>query len=243
LIRDLDADGVSLSRNGDLLIRSGPVEFSVHAFTWDGRSTASMKLQRLARMTSIRVTGSISRDGRQMLLVRAIPGSGSNLSQLSIIPFDSGPERPVGGPLPLLDWDWGAPELFVAMWRGDSVDVATVDLASGRLRRRRAFSGHEYEVIEGVPTGGAIVMSVGGQRIHTIDVPGIADTVIVVPPEAGLMFRAEPTPEGHGVVLAGWLPGEDSLGVNLLRLADASVRRIGIVFGENLETPQWLTDG
>src|SRR5690606_12263089 len=36
LIRDLDADGVSLSRNGDLLIRSGPVEFSVHAFTWDG---------------------------------------------------------------------------------------------------------------------------------------------------------------------------------------------------------------
>jgi len=243
LIRNLDADWVGLSRNGDLLIGAGPVESSVHAFSWDGRSTASMKLQRLARMTSIQVTGSITGEGRQVLLVRDVPGSGSGLRQMSIMPFDSGPEMPLGGPLPLLDWDWGAPELFVAVGRDDSVDIAAVNPQSGRLERRRSFSGQEYQWVEGVQTGGAVVVTVGGQRIHTIGVPGIADTMLVVPPEAGLMFWGEPTPDGQSLVLAGWLPGEDSLGVHLLRLADGTLRRIGIIFGENLDTPRWLSDG
>ena len=243
LIRQIDSDQIMISRNGDMLISSGPRETSVYAFTWDGRSTGSMRMQRLARMTSVQVTGSISNDGRQLFLVRDQGTDGSELRQMSLIPFDSGPERIVGSPVRALDWDWGAPDIYIATRAGDSVDVGVLDIASGRIRHRRSFPGQEYSWLEGIPTGGAVVASTLGQQLHLIDRPGVRDTTIEPPAHAGVIFSAEPSPDGKELATVGWLPGEDSLGVHIFRLADGSMRRVAVLFGENLETPRWLPDG
>ena len=76
-----------------------------------------------------------------------------------------------------------------------------------------------------------------------MDRPGLPDRTIELPVEAGAIFTAEPSPDGRELALAGWLPGEDSLGVHILRLSDGSLRRIAVLYAENLETPRWLTDG
>ena len=59
----------------------------------------------------------------------------------------------------------------------------------------------------------------------------------------GIVVAGDPSPDGKELVLVGWFPGEDTLGVHVMRLADGAVRRIATLFGENLETPRWLPDG
>ena len=240
--RQLDVDWASFGAGGQLVIAAGPVEFSVSTVEWEGREGAQFVLRRVAASTSIGVTGSISGDGTQLLLVREVRTGAGVLRQASIMPFDSGAQRDLGPPRALLDWDWGADELVAAERRGDSVGVGVLDPATGRLRTSGWYRAQDYEALETVPGGGYLVEAPAG-RLARVGVPGLRDTTFDLAPSVGRIIGMEPSPDGRSVATTVWLPNEDTLGVHVISLADGSVRRVGTFFGEGSETPRWLEDG
>ena len=237
----LDVEFASFGRTGDLVVASGPIEYSVSAFEWGGRAGDRLRVRRLAAGNTLRVTGSISDDGREIFLVRDLPSSRGG-RQGSFMPFDSGPERPLGAPMELLDWDWGTGEVFVAVRRGDSVVVGTLDPQSRRRRDLGIFPGRDFGTVEALGGGGCVVRLLSG-RLARLAVPGLPDTSFTIPAEVGFTSFLSPSPDGRELAIVGWLPGADTLAMHAVSMRDGSTRRVAVFFGEGIDAPRWLADG
>jgi hypothetical protein len=241
--RQLQLGSPSVGYRGELVALSGPVVHAVWSFRRDDVRSTSFPLRRLAASRSIQVTGSISNDGREIFLVRDIAARGPRLRQLSIMPADSGPERLLGSPLQVVDWDWGEGEIIVAVTHGDSVAISSLDPASGRLRELKRYHGPQFGTLEAIRGGGFVHLPPTADRIDRIARPGLSDTTFRFPPAFGVIFWAEPAPDGNMALTAGFDRKGDSLVIHRVSLTDGSHNRLATFYADDLDAPRWLGDG
>jgi hypothetical protein len=244
VLHDLDAGIQGIGPGGELIFEAGAREFSVWSFRWDDRSGVNFVLRRLARATSLGLTGSISPSGEDIFLVRRVVRDGRVVSQPSLMSFDSGPERLLGPPRTFEDWDWSQRDIVIAAREGDSVVVGTLDPANGQFRRLRAFSPDSIQTLEALPGGGIVFYPPVRDRIHRVLAPGLPDTSFAAPSGIEYLQGIEPSPDGSMVAATGF--GDfvsDSLIIAVMSLADGSARRLAALPGESIDTPRWLTDG
>lgn len=243
ILKGLEGSISGVSRQGRLLLLSGARQSSIWSFRWDDQRRVNLSLRRLALSTSLGVTGSISPDGQRIFLARDIVRDGRLISQAAIMPSDSGPERLLGSPIRLEDWDWSLTEIIAAVNEGDSVVVGSLNPENGQFRRLRAYDPDAIQTLEALPSGGFVFYPPVANRIHRVLAPGLRDTSFAAPQGMGLIIGMEPSPDGQQVAIVGF--GNllsDSIVVDVMSLADGSARRIAAFAGDIAHTPRWLPD-
>src|SRR5687768_617515 len=228
VLRDLDGSVVSVTGSGELLLLAGTRQFSVWSFRWEDPDRVSLSLKRLAASTSRSVTGSISPDGKRVFLAREVVRGGRVLRQASVIPTDSGPERLLGNPMQLVDWDWSDRDLVAAVREGDSVVIGTLSPENGQFRRLRALGFDEFETLEALPSGGFLSYPPIRNQVRRMLAPGAPDTSFAAPAGIQWIMGIEPSPDARMVAVTGF--GEfttDSLIIAVMSLADGSARGVG----------------
>ena len=244
VLRSLRGGIASVGRNGELVLLEGTQEFSVWSFRLDAFPRAEFSLKRLAHSTSLVVTGSISPDGERIFLVRSVMRGGRVVRQPSVMPADSGPERTLGNPMQLEDWDWSRRDVVVAVHEGDSLVVGTLNPDNGAFRRLRSLAADALQTLEALPDGGFLYYPPIRNRIHRLAAPGVPDTSFAAPEGMVWIVGIEPSPDGQKVAIVGWSDySTDSLGIFVMSLTDGSTRRIASLTAEGAEPPRWLTDG
>ena len=245
VLRNFDAGIVGVTPTGQLLVVSGTRQFSVWSFRWNDPRRVDFALQRLATSTSRNVTGSISPDGKRILLMRDVVRGGRVALQPSVMPSDSGPERQLGAPMDLTDWDWSERDVVAAVRQGDSTIVGTLSPDNGNFRRLRAFNSEQIQTLEALPAGGFVFYPPIRNRIYRMFAPGLPDTSFAPPPGLGWIQGMDPSPDGSMLALTGY-GGQltsDSVVIYVMSLVDGTSRRVAGLVGESIETPRWLTDG
>jgi hypothetical protein len=243
VLRRLEGAIYGVGRRGELLLLAGTREASVWSFHWDDLRRVDLSLRRLALSTSLHVTGSISPDGQRIFLVRDIVRSGRLTRQPSIMPSDSGPERLLGSPMILEDWDWSERDIIVAAREAAAVVVGSLNPDNGQFRRLRTFDSDAIQTLEALPAAGFLFYPPLADRVHRVLVPGLRDTAFSIGKGMGLIVGMEPSPDGQQVALVGF--GDlrtDSLVVDIMSLADGSTRRIASFAAEFADSPRWLPD-
>jgi len=227
--------------DGAMVFDYGPTEFSFWALRRDTPGSMQFTQRRLALATAM-MYASLTRDGSKVLLVRGSPAGDSRL-QLSIMPFDSGPEVALGQPLDLVDWDWSQDgrSVVVGTRRGpDTIAVSRLDVASGRLTPITQVPSRDYLSFETVSGGGLLLLPTRA-TFRRIGVPGLPDSTFPLPP--GVARRVDPSPDGRAFVEVGWDANYDSILVHRVSLVDGSATRLAAFGGEGISQPAWLDDG
>ncbi len=133
--------GGDLGQSGAMVFGYGPTEFSVWALRRDSPTGMRFSQRRLASST-VSISGSLSPTGDRVLVNRP-SAAGGERRQFAIMPFDSGPESPLGPPMELVDWDWAQDgrSITLVLPRGqDSLAIARLDVAHRGGPRRPAPS-------------------------------------------------------------------------------------------------------
>jgi hypothetical protein len=242
-MRGLDAAVAGVGRRGELLLLAGTREASVWSFRWDDFRGLDLSLRRLALSTSLHVTGSISPDGQRIFLVRDILRGGRLTRQAAVMPSDSGPERLLGSPMMLQDWDWNQRDIVVTLRGEDSLVLGTLNPDNGQFRRLRSIDPALIQELEALPNGGIVFYPPLRDRVYRTLAPGLPDTAFAKSDGMGLIAGIEPSPDGRSVAIVGF--GDlrsDSIVVDIMSLVDGSTRRIAAFTGESVDTPRWLPD-
>ena len=237
--------GASFARSGMLVYGAGPVEFSLWALRRDSPGTMRFTQRRLASATR-RLGGLVSPAGDRVLVARGIVTGGRALGQLSVMPFDSGPEILLGPPQDVVDLDWArdGASVLVAVRRGaDSVSVLRFELASGRSQGVATFAAEDFGDLTPMPAGGFLLMSRSERELRRIRVPGLADTTFHPPTGMTHFMHLSPSPDGREAVLAAWTDGWDSVLVHRMSLTDGRATLLGAFVPEGVSGIRWLTDG
>ncbi len=160
------------------------------------------------------------------------------------MPFDSGPETPLGPPLEdLADWDPGPDGriLYVATRRGaDVVSLQAWDLTTGRARDVTQVRAADYAAADGLPGGGVVFTDRAGRSLHVRAVPGRADTVFALPESVGHVGTIDPSPDGRMAAMVGWDIDDDSILVHRVDLATGRATRLAAFSGEGWDMMRWL---
>jgi hypothetical protein len=237
--------GGAIARSGMVAFGNGPLELSLWALRRDSPGSMRFVQRRLASATG-RLGGLVSPAGDRVLVVRGVVTGGRRLSQLSLMPFDSGPESPLGPPQDLADvgWDRDGASVLVAARRGtDTVGVSRFDLASGRSRPLATFAAEDFDEVIPMPGGGFLLLSRSERELRRIGIPGLADTTFHPPAGMTHFMHVSPSPDGREAALAGWTDGWDSVLVHRMPLMDGSARLLAAFTPEGVSGVRWLTDG
>ncbi len=231
----------SVGRNGALVYGSGPTEYIVRAlrqgggFQWTG--------SQLLRSTTF-VGASLFGDGAQILLYRY--GGGAEVrTQFSLLPFDSGPEVPLGPPIPMVDFDpsQDGRSLVMASPRGaDSVVVSRMEIPSARSAALLTLPARDFVRLEAV-VGGGILIQTGQASFRTFGIRGVPDTTWQLPDTTGSIESFDPSPDGRAAVTLGWDLVNDSVVAYRVSFIDGSATRLASFGAEGLDPPRWLADG
>jgi tRNA A-37 threonylcarbamoyl transferase component Bud32 len=245
VIRQLDlSGGAEVSASGMLVYGAGATDFSVWALTRDNPGAMRFRERRLAAGTA-NMLGTLSPHGDRVLLWREALVGDRLLTQLSVMPFDSGPETLLGSPRDFIDKDWTQDGRLVlaGMRQGpDTVVLMELDPSSGRSRPLATYPRAGYRFMESLPGGGYLLIA-SGRKFRAVGVSGVKDTTYQLPPEAGVILSVDPSPDGHAFVEVGWDRTGDSLLANRVSLVDGSVERLATFVGEDMLPPRWLADG
>jgi hypothetical protein len=245
VIRQLNTSGgASISPNGMLVYGTGPTDFSVWALSRDNPSTMRFRQRRLAASTA-NMQGTLSPSGDRVLLWREVLVGNRLLTQLSVMPFDSGPETRLGSPRDFIDKDWtqDGRSILAALRQGpDSVALMELDAGSDRTRRVATYPQARYRFAETLP-GGGYLMVLSQREFRPVGAAGLKDTTFLLPPDAGIILSLDPSPDGREFVEVGWDRTGDSLLANRVSLLDGSVQRLAMFGGEDALPPRWLEDG
>ncbi len=229
LIRQLASVGRwSVSRNGVFAYASGPTRNTVWALSRS--SPSSMQFSSRALLTStVRLVADLSPDGSRVLVGRVVPPELLR-GQLSIIPFDSGAEIPMGPPFVLNDafgwsWDGRGSAVLTNAFGGDSTQrIFALDPASSR----RTLIGESLNSPVGqwtpLPSGGIAVIARSQKEIRLVGAGG-HDSLIRVPQEVGRVESVAGSPDGTSLITVGWSP-EDSIVVTSVSRQTGVFRRL-----------------
>jgi hypothetical protein len=235
--------GGDVSGSGALVYGFGPNEYSVWALRRDTPTSMQFSQRRLATSTAL-LSGSLSPTGDRILLNRPAT-SGDERRQLSVMPFDSGPESPLGPPMELVDWDWaqdGKRVTLVSPRGRDSLTISRMDVPSARTTQVGVMARGDYVVMETVAGGGEILIPTA-QSFRRFGIPGLADSTFQLPPALGSVVSIDPAPDGKAFVSISWDPAGDSLLAQRISIVDGSVTRLGAFAAEGSQPPKWFDDG
>ncbi len=235
--------GAGLSRTGVLAYASGPAEFSVWALRRAKATDMRFERRRLAASTGL-IGGTITPDGTQVILNRGAPG-GDDRRQFSVMPFDSGPEQPIGPPVQLRDFDptHDSKAILLATRRGaDSVTLSRVALESGRSEPAGALGSNDFFNFEATQ-GGGLVITPTRESFRRIGIPGLPDSTFELPVEVGNIIRIDPSPDGRAFASTGFDQTGDRLVFHRISLVDGSVTLLAQFGPEDLADIAWLDDG
>ena len=225
---------------GDAMVYDyGPSDYSVWAIVREGPASMKWSQRRLAMATE-RMSGFVSNSGDRVAIVRGA-GSASGKDQLSVMPFDSGPETPLGPALDLLaaDWSPGDESLVIAARLGtDSVAIRRVDVRTGRSTPIVAIPGSDFKAVKTLPGGGILLLF--PREFQRIGVPGLPDSTFALP---SLLARLDASPDGRAFVAAGFNSSLDTTLVHRVSVVDGSAIRLVNLIGENIRAPKWIDDG
>ena len=236
--------GAHVAANGMLVYGQGSTDYSAWAMTRESPSSLRFRERLLATGTG-NLTGSLSTEGDRVLIWRDVLAGNQRLVQLSVMPFDSGPEVPLGPPGDFIDRDWaqdGRSILAGVRLSRDSVSLLEIDATSGRSREIAGYADSAFGFVETLPGGGYVLH----QEPRTFRVVGSAvvkDTFFNLPIEAGFVSSFDPSPDGRSVVTMGWDPNQDYILVHRVSLVDGRFERLHRFSGEGSEPARWLTDG
>jgi hypothetical protein len=235
--------GGDLSPSGALVYGFGSTEYSVWALRRDNPTSMRFSQRRLASSTVL-LNGSLSPTGDRVLLNRP-SAAGDERRQLSILPFDSGPETLVGPPMELVDWDWaqdGTSITLIAPRGRDSLGIARMEVPSGRITQVGGIERGDYVVTETVAGGGAILIPTA-QSFRRLGIPGLADRAFSFPAALGAVTSIDPSPDGKAFVTVSWDPNGDSLLAHRISIVDGSITRLAAFGAEGSQPPKWFDDG
>ena len=228
---------------GDAMVYDyGPSDFSVWALIRDGSASMKWSQRRLAMATE-RMLAIVSNAGDKVLLGRGTSATFGSI-QLSVMPFDSGPETSLGPAVDLIaaDWSPGDESIVTAALRGtDSVVIQRLDVASGRSTPVVVIPSSGFKTVKTVkplPGGGILVLF--ALEFRRIGVPGLPDSTFPLP---SLLVRLDASPDGRAFVAAGVDPRLDTTLVHRVSVVDGSAIRLASLFGENIRAPTWMDDG
>ena len=154
---------------------SGPSEYSVWALARDGVASMKWSQRRLAVATE-RMLGTVSTAGDQVLLGRGTSTALGRI-QLSVMPFDSGPETPLGPAVDLIGVDWSQDDrsVVIAARRGtDSVAIQRVDVPTGRATPILVIQGQRLQDCQ--DSSGRRVLLLFPHEFRRIGVTGLPDS-------------------------------------------------------------------
>jgi tRNA A-37 threonylcarbamoyl transferase component Bud32 len=236
--------GGYVSASGMLVYGQGPTDYSVWAMTRDAPNSLRFRERRLATGTG-NLTGSLSPEGDRVLIWRDVLAGNQRLVQLSVMPFDSGPEVLLGPPRDFIDRDWtqdGRSILAGVRLSRDSVVLRELDASSGRSQEVARYAYSAFSFAETLPGGGYVLYKVP-RTFSVTGRPGISDTIFHLPVEAGEITSFDPSPDGRSAVTMGWDPAYDYILVHRLSLVDGKLERLHRFSGEGSEPARWLSDG
>jgi hypothetical protein len=231
--------------NGQLLVVEGPAEYEVWMMQRDDPSSMRFTQRRLIAATSP-LGGTINRAGTQVLLWRRVLQGGKALSQLSVMPADSGAETLVGPPLEMVDYEWtaGGDGAVLAVRRSeDSVDIVVMQLPGGRRQTIRTLPAKDVDDVMALAGGGFVTLDPSGQRFHLVGLPGRADTVINFPDSLGSIMNFSTSPSGQELLTTGWERTGDTVVVRLIAIGSAAVTRVAGFYADGSQIPARLSGG
>jgi len=234
--------GANFGRTGAFAYGYGPAEYSVWTLQRTSPVTMEFAQRRVLTSTAF-LNATLSPQGNTLLFWRRASGQ-DDRQQMSVMPFQGGAEVAIGGPVPMVDFDWTQDErsVIVGAQRGDSIVLARVEVPSGRSQPLATMAAAEYDALETVPGGGMIV-HLKGSEWRRMGVTALADSTFVLPGEVGTWSDVDPSPDGKAFVLMSWNPPGDSILVHRVSIVDGGVTRLAAFGGEGTQAPRWLTDG
>jgi hypothetical protein len=247
LLRRLPARyGASVARNRMLVYAGGPVEHVLWALRRTSPDSMRFEERRLLSATGSLI-GRLSPTGARVLAGRGVPVGDRRLVQLSVLPFDGGPETLLSPPQDLVDADWvqdGKSVMITVRRDADSVAVLRLDAASGRSEPVGIFAADQLGNLRPLPQGGLLVTTRSGRELRRMGVPGLADSTFHLPEGAYEFYDIDPSPDGRDFVSASWATGWDSIMVHRISLTDGGVTRLAsFTEGAWVEGARWLADG
>jgi hypothetical protein len=234
---------VQWGADGQAVVADGATEYSLWSLRRASTGTMRFEPRRLATATA-RLSGSILPEGERILVIRTV-GTGTRArQQMSLMPFDSGPETPLGPPIEgLEDWDLSPDgrSLYTATRRdGSTLVIQAWDLATGRARNVAMVGTGSYDASEALPQGGLVASDRAGRSLRLIAVPGRPDTTITLAETTGFVGRVDPSPDGRHLATIGWDVQADSILVHRIELATGAATRLAAFSGEGWDMLQWL---
>lgn len=234
------AGGISITPDGTLMAGDGAVEYSVWAAERDTPESMAVRLRRVAQSTAV-VTGSITPDGRTLLVARDRPNN-ARVSELSVVPFEGGAERRLTELENALDWDFfpDGRRVLVAQYGERETRRVLLDVETGTVT---AYG----EPVQGRPNGhdmlpgGGFVYRLGfGDSLGVRDVPGRPDTAFAIPAIGGLDRLPSTSPDGARVALVMWQTSLDTLAVLTMDLRTGTLTKHADLRGEGSAGHSWL---
>jgi hypothetical protein len=244
VIRQISMNGGgSTSSTGAIVYGAGPTDYSVWSLSRENATSVRFHQRKLAGATA-NTAGTLSPSGDRVLLWRDVLVGDRRLTQLSVMPFDSGPEVRLGQARDYVDKDWSGDgqSILVGMHQGDSIVVSRLDANSDRSTHLATYPSSAYRFLETLPQGGYVLI-VSARDFRTVGASGLKDTTYQLPSDAGTIFSVDPSPDGKAMVEVGWNRSSDSILVNRISLTDGSVVRLAALVGEDATPPRWLADG
>ncbi len=233
----------AVSQGGTFLYSGGVRHFVVSAITSTPGQLLPFHVRPLAAATATPLGSVISPDGRTVLLARYRVIDGQPSQQLSTLPFDSGPEQPLGPPVQLVNLDLGVGGRCTAIRHGDSVQVMHAASLSGAARLLATVPETAARGIDALPGGGCLLLDRDGWHIRRLGETGKPDSVFALPDTSARAVDVEPSPDGSSIAI-------ERLGESLTKL---HLSRFSLVTGELTELATlgaapggdlvWLPDG
>ena len=218
----------------------GPPDYSVWTLARTGPVSMRWSQRRLAAATE-RMFASISNSGDRVAIGRSAAAAAGQV-QLSVMPFDSGPEVPIGEAEDLLDWGWSPDDrniVIAARRAADSVVILQLDVATGRSRPLATAGSDRFLGVESVPGGGVLLLFETEYR--RIGVQGLPDSTFPLLHQWPRVTSV--SPDGRAFALVGWDPRLDTVIVQRISLVDGSATRLASIVAERMRVPRWLADG
>jgi len=234
----------STEPNGMLATATGTSSYEVWSMTRGGPATMRFTQRRLAAATAP-VGGGLDPTGERVALWRRVVVGGKALTQLSIIPVDSGPETLLGPPREIADYTWTTDgrSLVVALVDRDTVRVVEQEVEGGRSRPVTTIPTKEFEQVTALVGGGVAISTPVRTILHLRGIPGRADTTFVLPDSEGTMNNFDPSPDGKSLVSNGWDRSYDSVVVRRIDLATLQSTKLWAIYADGSQRPTWFTDG
>ena len=229
------ADGTQMT------VDDGSYTFSVIAAAVPDLLKGTMPSGAPLMQASNRLGAIVSPDGQRLLMRRYVAGAtGGDEMRLSVAPFAGAPETPLNATGKVIGAGWA-----------DSVNVSVFSLtaAGGRLSRIDVRSGASGQSLtfpdstiasaSALPNGWAWIPA-GRDRI-VVEQDGKRHEIAKPAWYAG-MFHVDASPDGKQLLMVGWAPSGDTLGLDVVPAGGGTPVAWSRGFGEDA-TASWLTDG